>query len=57
MLVSLRVDGVIEWSYGVLFIPLWLWKTLTLIAITVGVIVFVKKKKLRFVMLCNSQVM
>ena len=47
VLLSLQVDGVISWSYGVIFIPLWVWKTLTLIATIVGVAVFIKKKKLR----------
>lgn len=49
VLLSLQVDGVIRWSYSVIFLPLWVWKALALIATIAGVIVFIKKKKIRCV--------
>lgn len=62
VLLSLQVDGVISQSYGVIFLPLWVWKTLTFTGAVVGTILWIKKKKLRkerehrnnFVALLNS---
>lgn len=47
ILLSLQVDGVISQSYGLIFLPLWVWKTVTFAGATAGIILWVKKKKLR----------
>lgn len=47
LLLSLRVEGILGWSYGLVFIPLWLWKLVVLAAMLVGVGVWIKKKSLR----------
>ncbi|XP_037544349.1 transmembrane protein 185-like [Nematolebias whitei] len=36
MLLSLRLDGVIQWSYWAVFTPIWLWKLLVIIGASVG---------------------
>lgn len=36
VLLSLRLDGVIQWSYWAVFTPIWLWKLLVIIGASVG---------------------
>nr|XP_057924609.1 transmembrane protein 185-like isoform X2 [Doryrhamphus excisus] len=36
VLLSLRLDGVIHWSYWAVFTPIWLWKVLVIIGASVG---------------------
>uniref|UniRef100_A0A3Q3LWG3 Transmembrane protein 185 n=1 Tax=Mastacembelus armatus TaxID=205130 RepID=A0A3Q3LWG3_9TELE len=36
VLLSLRLDGVIHWSYWAVFTPIWLWKLLVIIGASVG---------------------
>ncbi|XP_076027738.1 transmembrane protein 185-like [Genypterus blacodes] len=36
VLLSLRLDGVIQWSYWAVFAPIWLWKLLVIIGASVG---------------------
>ena len=48
VLLSLQVGGVVSWSYGVIFLPLWVWKTLTFAGTVGGVVVWIRKKRLRY---------
>ena len=50
MLLSLRVDEVITWNYGVIFLPIWVWNAIALVGTVVGVAYFIKKKSLRSVL-------
>ena len=36
LLFALRLDGIIQWSYWIVFLPLWIWKALVVIGATVG---------------------
>ncbi|KAL6490759.1 hypothetical protein MHYP_G00011040 [Metynnis hypsauchen] len=36
VLLALRLDGVIQWSYWAVFAPIWLWKFMVIIGATVG---------------------
>ncbi|XP_035265701.1 transmembrane protein 185A [Anguilla anguilla] len=36
VLLSLRLDGVIQWSYWAVFTPIWLWKLMVIIGASVG---------------------
>lgn len=36
LLLSLRLDGVIQWSYWAVFTPVWLWKLMVIIGASVG---------------------
>lgn len=36
VLLSLRLDGVIQWSYWAVFTPIWLWKLLVITGAAVG---------------------
>lgn len=36
VLLALRLDGVIEWSYWAVFTPIWLWKLMVIIGASVG---------------------
>lgn len=36
VLLSLRLDGVIQWSYWAVFTPIWLWKLLVIFGASVG---------------------
>ncbi|XP_045919943.1 transmembrane protein 185-like [Micropterus dolomieu] len=36
VLLSLRLDGVIQWNYWAVFTPIWLWKLLVIIGASVG---------------------
>lgn len=36
VLLSLRLDGFIQWSYWAVFAPIWLWKLMVIIGASVG---------------------
>jgi len=36
LLFALRLDGIIQWNYWIVFLPLWIWKALVVIGATVG---------------------
>lgn len=36
LLFALRLDGIIEWNYWIVFLPLWIWKALVVGGATVG---------------------
>jgi len=36
LLFALRLDGIIQWSYWIIFLPLWIWKALVVIGAIVG---------------------
>ncbi|XP_076027748.1 transmembrane protein 185-like isoform X1 [Genypterus blacodes] len=36
VLLSLRLDGVIQWSFRAVYAPIWLWKLLVIIGASVG---------------------
>ena len=36
LLFALRLDGIIQWSYWIVFLPLWIWKALVVVGATVG---------------------
>ncbi|XP_013421441.1 transmembrane protein 185A [Lingula anatina] len=46
-LFALRLDGLIEWSYWVVFLPIWLWKILVLAGSCVGSYVWWKHPQYR----------
>ncbi|EDV24619.1 uncharacterized protein TRIADDRAFT_25655, partial [Trichoplax adhaerens] len=43
LLLSFRLDETIEWSYWVVFFPLWLWKTLAIVGAMTGIAVWCKQ--------------
>lgn len=47
ILLSLRVEGLITWSYGAVFFPLWVWNVLVAVGAVAGVVVWIRKKRLR----------
>ena len=47
MLISLRAEGVINWSYGAVFLPLWLWYAVVVAGAVFGVVVWIWKKRWR----------
>ena len=47
MLVSLRADGIIEVSFGVVLIPIWIWNVLICIGTALGIVVWVRSNELR----------
>lgn len=36
LLFALRLDGIIVWSYWIIFLPLWIWKSLVIVGAIVG---------------------
>ena len=52
LLLSLRADNIITWNYAIIFLPLWVWNTLVLAGLIVGVVFWIKKKRLRCVCVC-----
>jgi hypothetical protein len=46
-LVALRAEGVVSVSYGVVFLPLWLWNLLVLAGAVSGIMVWILKKRRR----------
>ena len=47
VLLALRVEGVVSWSYGAVFLPLWLWNLLVLAGAVSGILTWVLKKRER----------
>ncbi|XP_046853288.1 transmembrane protein 185B-like [Xenia sp. Carnegie-2017] len=47
VLLSLRLDGSITWSYWAVFLPIWLWKLITLIAGVSGIVVWLNNPQYR----------
>ena len=47
LLVGLRGDQVIHWSYGVVFLPLWLWNMAVLAGLVGAIVAWVRSKELR----------
>ena len=45
VLLSLRVEGVICWSYGAVFLPLWVWKFLVAVGTVAGIVGWARKRK------------
>lgn len=37
VLFSLREDGLINWSYWTVFLPIWIWKVVVLLGAVVGI--------------------
>ncbi len=48
VLLALRLDGTIEWSYWAVFLPIWLWKFITLTGGTFGIYVWVTNPQYRY---------
>jgi hypothetical protein len=48
VLVALRLDGIIEWSYWAVFLPIWLWKFITLTGGTFGIYVWLTNPQYRY---------
>ena len=51
LLLSLRLDDDISWNYGAVFFPIWLWNAVWMVALTVGIVTFIRKRELRW-MVC-----
>lgn len=47
LLVGLRADQVIDWSYGVIFLPLWLWNTAVLVGLVGAMVAWSCSRELR----------
>lgn len=47
VLLALRLDGVIQWSYWAVFTPIWLWKLLVVIGASVGTGVWASNPRYR----------
>ncbi|XP_074650323.1 transmembrane protein 185A-like [Tubulanus polymorphus] len=47
LLFALRLDGSIQWSYWVVFIPIWLWKLLVIVGASIGTYVWWKNPQYR----------
>ncbi|MEE6496813.1 hypothetical protein FKM82_002492 [Ascaphus truei] len=47
VLLSLRLDGIIQWSYWAVFAPVWLWKLMVIIGATVGTGVWARNPQYR----------
>lgn len=47
ILLGLRLDNFLVWSYFIVFIPLWIWKAFVLIGGTIGTIIWVKHPEYR----------
>jgi len=47
ILLSLRVEGLITWSYGAVFFPLWVWNALVAVGVVAGIIAWIRKRRLR----------
>ena len=48
VLLALRLDGIIEWSFWAVFLPIWLWKFITLTGGTLGIYVWVTNPQYRY---------
>ena len=49
VLLALRLDGVIQWSYWAVFSPIWLWKLMVIIGAAVGTGVWAHNPQYRIV--------
>lgn len=49
VLLSLRLDGVIQWSYWLVFTPVWLWKLMVIVGASVGTGVWAHNPQYRWV--------
>ncbi|KAL5013874.1 hypothetical protein ScPMuIL_008144 [Solemya velum] len=47
VLFSLRLDGTIQWSYWVIFIPIWIWKLMVIVGASIGSYVWWKHPQYR----------
>ncbi|XP_041051833.1 transmembrane protein 185-like isoform X2 [Cetorhinus maximus] len=47
VLLSLRLDGIIQWSYWAVFTPVWLWKLMVIIGASVGTGVWARNPQYR----------
>lgn len=47
VLLSLRLDGIIQWSYWAVFAPIWLWKLMVIIGASVGTGVWARNPQYR----------
>ena len=47
LLFALRLDNTIQWSYWVVFLPIWLWKLLVISGCAVGVYIWVRHPQYR----------
>ncbi|KAG2464377.1 T185B protein, partial [Polypterus senegalus] len=47
VLLSLRLDGIIEWSYWAVFAPIWLWKLMVIVGASVGTGVWARNPQYR----------
>ena len=48
VLLALRLDGIIEWSFWAVFLPIWSWKFITLTGGTLGIYVWVTNPQYRY---------
>lgn len=47
LLVGLRLDGFVLWSFYVVFIPLWIWKLVVFVGVTVGFAIWIRHPEYR----------
>lgn len=47
VLLPLRLDGIIQWSYWAVFAPIWLWKLLVIVGASVGAGVWARNPRYR----------
>ncbi|XP_045659791.1 transmembrane protein 185A isoform X1 [Ursus americanus] len=47
VLLALRLDGVIQWSYWAVFAPIWLWKLMVIVGASVGTGVWARNPQYR----------
>ncbi|XP_012945248.2 transmembrane protein 185A [Aplysia californica] len=55
LLLSLRIDGSVDWSYWLVFLPIWLWKLLVLVGAAVGTSVWLRNPQYRLEAGSSSQ--
>ena len=49
LLVGLKLDNLLPWSYWIVFTPLWIWKIIVLAGASVGTIMWVRHPEYRYV--------
>ena len=49
ILLALRLDNTINWSFWAVFTPIWIWKVLVVAGASTGIYVWVKHPEYRFV--------
>lgn len=47
VLLALRLDGIIQWSYWAVFAPIWLWKLMVIVGASVGTGVWARNPQYR----------